>query len=56
MYLMSTKAWYDNTERDLKQTKTLCLQWKYIYIFSQIALVLIKYRNFSLIFGLIWTI
>jgi hypothetical protein len=52
MYLISTKAWYD----DLKQAKTLCLQWKYIYIFSQIALMLIKYHNFSLIFELIWTI
>jgi hypothetical protein len=56
MYLISAKAWYDNTERDLKQTKTLSLQWKYIYIFSQIFLILNKYRNFSLIFNLIWVI
>jgi hypothetical protein len=56
MYLISTKAWYGNIEHDLKQTETLSLQWKYIYIFSHIVLMLIKYRNFSLIFDLIWSI
>ena len=54
MYVISTKAWYDNTEHE--QTKTLCLQWKYIYTFSQIGIMLIKYRNFNLISDLIWTI
>jgi len=56
MYLTSTKAWYDNTEHDLKQTKIMCLQWKYIYVFSQIVLILIKYRNFSLVSDLNWPI